>query len=128
MQVFSPSVNISLSIKVGLNDDNIALGNSREKTMKKLIIVFLSIAVVPLALADELKIKGYIKPDLIRGDNHYLILNDSGKAKARIKPNPLWPSDSGHYLIIDKNGNQTGRIRPDYIDNRRYIIETVKDD
>jgi hypothetical protein len=96
--------------------------------MKKLTIILLCLAVVPFVHAGELKFKGYIKPDPLRGDNHYLILNDSGKAKARIKPNPLWPSDSGHYLIIDKNGNQTGRIRPDYIDNRRYIIETYKED
>ena len=96
--------------------------------MKKLIIVFLSIAVVPLALAEELKIKGYIKPDPIRGANHYLISNDSGKAKARIKPDPIWPNDSGRYIIIDKHGNESGRIRPDYLNKDQYIFETVKDD
>jgi hypothetical protein len=96
--------------------------------MKKLIIVFLSIAVVPLALADELKIKGYIKPDPIRGANHYLISNDRGKVKARVKPDPLWSPNSGRYLIIDKEGNERGRIRPDYINKDRYIIETVRDD
>ena len=96
--------------------------------MKKLIIVLLFIAVMPLAWADELKIKGYIKPDPIRGAGHYLISNDDGKTKARIKPDPLWPPDSGRYLIIDKDGNESGRIRPDYLNKDSYILETVKDD
>ena len=96
--------------------------------MKKLIIVSLSIVIIPLAWAGDLKIKGHIKPDLIRGENHYLISNDGGNVKARIKPNPILPGDSGHYLIIDKDGNESGRIRPDYQNTDSYIIETVKDD
>jgi hypothetical protein len=117
-----------LSIKIGLNDDNIVLGNSREQTMKKLIIVLLSITVLPLAWADELKIKGYIKSDPIRGTDHYVISNDDGNVKARIKPDPIRSPDSGHYLIIDKDGNESGRIKPDYINKDRYIIEAVNDD
>ena len=96
--------------------------------MKKLILILLCLAFVPLTSADELKIKGYIKSDPLRGGNNYLIYNKDGKATGRISPDPLRPSSSSHYLIYDKKGNQTGRIRPDYIDNRRYIIETVKDD
>ena len=96
--------------------------------MKKLMIVLLSAAVMPLALADELKIKGYIKPDPIRGANHYLILNDDGNAKARLKPDPIRSSDSSHYLIIDKDGNESGRIRPDLLNKDSYIIETNMDD
>ena len=96
--------------------------------MKKLIIVLLFIAVMPLAYADELKIKGHIKPDPIRGANHYLISNDGGNVKDRIKPDPLWTGDSGHYLIIDKDGNESGRIRPDYFNKDSYIVETVKGD
>ncbi len=94
--------------------------------MKKLILCLLCLAIVPLASADELKIKGYIKPDPLRGGNNYLIHNKHGKATGRISPDPLRPSSSSHFLIYDKKGNQTGRIRPDYIDNRRSIIETVK--
>jgi hypothetical protein len=96
--------------------------------MNKLIIVLLSIVFIPLAGADELKIKGYIKPDPIRGANHYLISNEGGNSKAMIKPNPLWSGDSGRYQIIDKDGNESGRIRPDYLNKDQYIIETVKDD
>ena len=96
--------------------------------MKKLILFFLFFTVVPLTSADELKIKGYIKPDPLRGGNNYLIYNKDGKAAGRIAPDPLRPSSSNHYRIYDKKGNQTGQIRPDYIDNRRYIIETVKGD
>ena len=96
--------------------------------MKKLIFIIMCLTFVPLVSADELKIKGYIKPDPLRGGNNYLIYNEDGKATGRIAPDPLRPSSSSHYLIYDKKGNQTGRIRPDYIDNRRYIIETVKDD
>ena len=96
--------------------------------MKKLILFFLFFTVVPLTSADELKIKGYIKSDPLRGGNNYLIYNKDGRATKRISPDPLRPSNSGHYMIYDKKGNQTGRISPDYIDNRRYIIETVKDD
>ena len=96
--------------------------------MKKLIIVLLSIVFIPLASADELKIKGYIKSDPIRGANHYLISNDCGNVKARIKPNPIWPRDSGHYLIIDKEGNESGRIRPNYLNKDSYIIETNMED
>ena len=110
------------------NDDNKVLGNGGEKTMKKLIIVLLFIAVMPLAWADELKIKGYIKPDPIRGAGHYLISNDDGTVKARIKPDPLWHGDSDRYLTIDKDGNESGRIRPDHQNTDSYIIETVKDD
>ena len=94
--------------------------------MKKIIIVLLSIVFIPLASADELKIKGYIKSDPIRGANHYLISNDGGNVKARIKPDPVWPGDSGHYLIIDKDGNESGRITPDYLNKNRHIIKTDK--
>ena len=86
------------------------------------------LTIVPLVSAEELKIKGYIKSDPLRGGNNYLIYNKNGKATGRISPDPLRPSSSSHYRIYDKKGNQTGRIRPDYIDNRRYIIETVKVD
>ena len=96
--------------------------------MKKLLLIFLFFALLPLASADELKIKGYIKPDPLRGGNNYLIYNKQGKAAGRIAPDPLRPSKSNYYRIYDKSGKQTGQIRPDYIDNRRYIIETVKDD
>ena len=96
--------------------------------MKKLILILLCLTFVPLADADELKIKGYIKSDPLRGDNNYLIYNKQGKATGRIAPDPLRPSSSNHYRIYDKKGNQAGQIRPDYIDNRRYIIETVKGD
>jgi hypothetical protein len=96
--------------------------------MKKPILTLLCLPFAPLASADELKIKGYIKSDPLRGGNNYLIHNKDGKATGRISPDPLWPSSSSHYLIYDKKGIQTGRIRPDYIDNRRYIIETIKDD
>jgi hypothetical protein len=94
--------------------------------VKKLIIVLLFWALVSLADAGELKIKGYIKSDPLRGDNHYLIYNKNGKATGRVAPDPLWPSNSNRYIIYDKKGNQTGRIRPDYLDKRRSIIETVK--
>ena len=96
--------------------------------MKKLILILLCLAYTSLASADESEIKGYIKPDLIRGGNNYLLYNKQGKATGRISPDSLRPSSTKHYLIYDKNGNQTGRIWPDYIDNRRHIIETVKDD
>jgi hypothetical protein len=96
--------------------------------MKKLILFFLFSTVVPLAGADELKIKGYIKSDPLRGGNNYLIYNKDGKTTGRIAPDPLWPSKSNYYRIYDKKDNQTGQIRPDYIDNRRYIIETVRGD
>ena len=94
--------------------------------MKKIVLVFLCLAVAPLAFADELEITGFIKPDLIRGANHYLISNDRGNVKARIKPDPLWSTNSGHFLIIDKDGNERGRIRPDYLNKDSYIIETDK--
>ena len=96
--------------------------------MKKLTLILLCLTFVPLAIADELKIKGYIKPDPLRGGNNYLIYNKQGKATGRISPDPLRPSKSNYYRIYDKSGKQTGQIRPDYIDNRRYIIETVKGD
>ena len=96
--------------------------------MKKIIVSFLCLIVVPIVRADEFKIKGYIKPDPVRGANHYLISNDDGKVKARIKPDPIRPKDSGHYQIIDKDGNDSGRIRPDYLRNGSYIIETLKED
>ena len=96
--------------------------------MKKLILILICLAFALQASADELKIKGYIKPDPLRGNNNYLIYNKDGKATGRIAPDPLRPSSSVHYRIYDKKGNQTGQIRPDYIDNRRYIIETVKGD
>lgn len=102
--------------------------NSGGKIMKKPILIFLCLAFVPLASADDLKIKGYIKPDPLRGGNNYLIYNKQGKATGRIAPDPLRPSSSNHFLIYNKKGKQTGQIRPDYIDNRRYIVETVKGD
>ena len=91
-------------------------------------MILLCLCVTSFAHAGESNFKSYIKPDLIRGNNHYIIMNEAGNAKARIKPNPIWPSDSGRYIIIDKNGNESGRIRPDYINKDRYIFETVKDD
>jgi hypothetical protein len=97
--------------------------------MKKLILILLCLTFAPLTGADgadELKIKGYIKPDPLRGGNNYLIYNEDGKATGRIAPDPLRPSSPNHYRTYDTNGNQTGRIRPDYIDNRRYIIEMDK--
>lgn len=96
--------------------------------MKKLILILLCFAFVSLANAGELKIKGYIKPDPLRGDNNYLIYNKQGKATGRIAPDPLRPLNSDYYRIYDKNGKQTGQIRPDYIDSRRSIIEKVKED
>ncbi len=96
--------------------------------MKRPILILVCLAITSLASADELKTKGYIKADPLRGDNNFLIYNKDGKAKGRISPDPLHPSSSSHYLIYDKKGNQTGRIRPDYIDSRRYIIETNRDD
>ena len=98
------------------------------QVIKKPILILLCLTFVPLTSADELKIKGYIKPDPLRGGNNYLIYNKDGKAAGRIAPDSLWPSSSNHYRIYDKKGNQTGQIRPDYIDNRRYIIEMVKED
>jgi hypothetical protein len=94
--------------------------------MKKLFVILLCLAVAPLAAAGQFKIKGSIRPDPLRGGNNYLIYNKHGKATGRISPDPLRPSSSSHFLIYDKKGNQTGRIQPDYIDNRRSIIETVK--
>ncbi len=90
--------------------------------MKKLIIALLFLVFVPLASADELKIKGYFKPDPLRGNNHYLIYNKKGKATGRLAPDPLRPSSSNHFLIYDRKGNQTGRLRPDYLDSRRVLI------
>ena len=95
--------------------------------MKKLIIVLLSFASMPLAWANELKFKDYIKPDPIRGANHYLISNDDGNVRARLKPDPIRSDDSGYYIIIDKDGNESGRIRPNYQNADSYIIETVTD-
>jgi len=51
--------------------------------------------------------KGSMRPDPLRGENHYLIYNKHGKAEARIAPDPI---RSNQYQIIDRNGNQTGRI------------------
>jgi len=93
--------------------------------MKKLIIALLCLIIPRLVNAGELKIRGYIKPDPIRGANHYLITNDDGNVKARVKPDLIRPPDSGHYLIIDKDGSNSGRIRPDYINNGSYIFETA---
>jgi uncharacterized protein YxjI len=95
--------------------------------MKKYLILIL-LAIAPLASAGELKVKGYIKPDPVRGANNYLIYNKQGKAIGRIAPDLLRPSESNYYRIYDKKGKQTGQIRPDYIDNRRYIFEKVKGD
>jgi hypothetical protein len=97
------------------------------QTMKKLSLTLLCFALAPLASADELKTKGYIKFDPIRGGNNFLIYED-GKATGRITPDPIRPSSSSYYRIYNKKGNQTGQIRPDHIDNRRYIIETFKED
>ena len=96
--------------------------------MKQLIIVLLILLVMPLVRANELKIKGYIKSDPIRGANHYLILGDDGKTKTRLKPDPIRSYDPSHYLIIDNDGTESGRMRPAYRNEDSYIIETVKDD
>ena len=92
--------------------------------MKKIVVILLCLAVVPFTVAGSFKIKGYIKPDPIRGEDHYLIYNKNGKTKARIAPDPI---RSNQYQLFDKNGNQTGRIKPDPIRTDRWIIETVKD-
>jgi uncharacterized protein YxeA len=92
--------------------------------MKKLVVILLCLAVASLAVAGQFKIKDSIRPDPLRGENHYLIYNKSGKAEARIAPDPI---RSNQYQIFDKNGNQTGRIKPDAIRQDRWIIETVKD-
>ncbi len=92
--------------------------------MEKLIVILLILSVAPFAVADQFKIKGSIRPDPLRGENHYLIYNKHGKAEARIAPDPI---RSNQYQIIDKNGKQTGRIKPDAIRTDRWIIETVKD-
>jgi len=96
--------------------------------MKQLIIVLLILLVVPLVRANELKIKGYLKSDPIRGANHYLIFGDDGKTKTLLKPDPIRSYDHSHYLIIDKDGNVSGRIKPDYHNEVSYIIETDKKD
>jgi hypothetical protein len=94
--------------------------------MKWLISAFIFLAVVSVAHADELKIEGYLKPDLLRGEGNYLIYDKDGKAEGRISPDLLWPLGSGRYLIYDKNGKSVGRIRPDLIRKRQYIIEKKK--
>jgi hypothetical protein len=96
--------------------------------MSKILLALVFLIAGSWAHADEFEIKGYIKPDPLRGDGNFLILNDEGNETGRIKSNPLYPSDSGRYLILDKKGNTTGIIRPDYLNSDRYIIETVKDD
>jgi hypothetical protein len=92
--------------------------------VKKLFVILLCLSFTSLAVAGQFKIKGSIRPDPLRGENHYLIYNKHGKAEARIAPDPM---RSNQYQIIDKNGNQTGRIKPDAIRTDRWIIETVKD-
>lgn len=96
--------------------------------MKKIITILLCLYVASFAHAGELKLKGYIKPDPIRGHNHFVLFDDAGNAKARIKPDPIWSNDSGRYIIIDKDGNESGRIRPDYLNKDQYNFETVRDD
>ena len=92
--------------------------------MKKIVVILLCLSFTHLAVAGQFKIKGSIRPDPLRGENHYLIYNKHGKAEARIAPDPI---RSNQYQIIDKNGNQTGRIKPDAIRTDRWIIEKVKD-
>jgi hypothetical protein len=92
--------------------------------VKKIAVILLCLAVAPLAVAGQFKIKGSIGPDPMRGENHYLIYNKHGKAKARIAPDPI---RSNQYQIFDKNGKQNGRIKPDAIRTNRWIIDAVKD-
>jgi hypothetical protein len=54
--------------------------------MKKLILFFLFSTLVPFVSADELKIKGYIKPDPLRGGNNYLIYNKRWKSNRKDCP------------------------------------------
>ncbi|UCE07840.1 MAG: hypothetical protein JSW07_07355 [bacterium] len=96
--------------------------------IKSLAVALISLAVTSLSFANDLEIKGYIKPDPLRGGNNYLIFNNKGKATGRIKADPLWPSNSGRYLILDNKGNEAGIIRPDYLNRDGYIIETITDD
>jgi len=49
--------------------------------MKKTILALLFLTAVSFVHACELEITGYIKPDPIRGNNHYFISNDDGNAK-----------------------------------------------
>ena len=79
---------------------------------KSIICIMLSLVISSMAYFDDLKFKGQIVPDAIRGENHYIILNKDGNEKGRIAPNPL-RSGQGHYLIYDKKGNEAGTIRPD---------------
>ena len=92
--------------------------------MKKIVLILLCLSFAHLAVAGQFKIKGSIRSDPIRGENHYLIYNKHGKAKARIAPDPI---RSNQYQIFDKNGKQTGRIKPDAIRQDQWIIDTVKD-
>jgi len=78
---------------------------------------------VSIAGADDLKEWGAVKVDPMRGGQNYLLLNDDGNAKARIKPDPL---RSGRYLILNRDGNEKGIIRPDPIRQDSWIIEKKK--
>jgi hypothetical protein len=81
---------------------------------------------VSLASAKDLKIKGTVKQDPIRGAGNFLIMDSSGNETGRIKSDPLWPSNSNRYLILDKKGNVERTIKPDYLNKDRWIIETNK--
>jgi hypothetical protein len=94
--------------------------------MKRLIIILICLSFVALASAKDLKLKGTVKQDPIRGAGSFLILNDNGNETGRIKSNPLWPANSNRYLIMDKKGNIEGMIKPDYIRPNIWIIETDK--
>ena len=94
--------------------------------MKKLILILLCLFYVPLVFADDLKIKGSIRPDPLWNDGRYQILNKDGNQKGWIKKDPLWSTGSNRYLILDKKGNEQGIIKPDYLWNDRLIIEKKK--
>ena len=80
--------------------------------MKKVILVLLCFTFVSWAFADELKIKGYIKPDPILGDGNFLIYNKDGNEKAK-KPDLIWSSKSERCLKIDKNVESVCPTRSD---------------
>ena len=94
--------------------------------MKKLILTLSCLAVVSLAFADDLKVKGLIRPDPLRGQGNYLIINKSGNERGMIRPDPI-RSGSNRYLILDKKGNESGIIKPDPLRGQgHWIIETKK--
>ena len=66
-----------------------------------ILCIMLSLVVSPTAIADDLKVKGSIAPDAIRGENHYLILNKGGNEMRMIRPDPV--RGSGHWIIETKD-------------------------